>query len=272
MSPDQLYLDLMKKCLTRLIFTESYAPLKEPRLPLRRVMWRGARTLLEPLGLELVRRAQSDRERRESGLDWPAEAETMIGMKRLDNLQFCVEEALRRNVPGDLMETGVWRGGATIFMRAVLEAHGIRDRRVWVADSFQGLPKPDAASFPADAGDRLWTYATLTVSIEEVKDNFRRYGLLDDQVVFLPGWFRDTMPAAPVERLAVLRLDGDLYESTIVVLRNLYGKVSPGGFVIIDDFILETCRRAVEDFRAAESIADEIVPIDGVGVYWQKHG
>jgi len=72
----------------------------------------------------------------------------------------------------------------------------------------------------------------LAVSLERVQDNFRRYGLLDRQVRFLKGWFRDTLPAAPIERLAILRLDGDLYESTIQALGALHGKVSAGGVVM----------------------------------------
>ena len=122
----------------------------------------------------------------------------MIGMKRLDNLQHCVEDTLARQVPGDLIETGVWRGGASIFMRGILRAHGVSDRTVWVADSFQGLPPPNPDAYPADAGDPLHTFDYLAVSLEDVKSHFERYGLLDDQVRFLKGWFRDTLPAAPI--------------------------------------------------------------------------
>src|SRR5262249_42248392 len=133
---------------------------------------------------------------RVEGRDWPPTAHTMIGLKRLDNLQFCVEDVLTRNVPGDLMETGVWRGGACIFLRALLRAHGVRDRRVWVADSFEGLPAPNAEKYPHDAQDLLHTVPYLAVSLEQVQANFERYGLLDEQVCFLKGWFRDTLPQA----------------------------------------------------------------------------
>ena len=135
---------------------------------------------------------------------------------------------LTDGVPGDLIETGVWRGGATILMRAILKARGVTDRVVWVADSFAGLPAPNAARYPLDAGINLHRFPQLAVTLERVQDNFRRYGLLDDQVRFLKGWFRDTLPAAPIERLAVLRLDGDLYESTIQALESLYDKLSAG--------------------------------------------
>ena len=153
------------------------------------------------------------------GRDWPERAHTMIGLKRLANVRYCVEDVLMRNVPRDFIETGVWRGGATIFMRAILKVHEVTDRLVWVADSFAGLPPPDLARYPFDRGITLHQFPQLAITLERVQDNFRRYGLLDEQVRFLKGWFRDTLPNAPIERLAVLRLDGDLYESTIQAAR-----------------------------------------------------
>ena len=83
----------------------------------------------------------------------------MIGLKRLNNLQHCAETVIREGVPGDFIETGVWRGGACIFMRAVLKAYGDTTRNVWVVDLFAGLPPPDAHTYPADAGDVLSTYS-----------------------------------------------------------------------------------------------------------------
>jgi O-methyltransferase len=163
-----------------------------------------------------------DERARAEGRDWPARAHTMIGLKRLANIRTCVEAVLDAGIPGDLIETGVWRGGATIFMRAILKARGVADRLVWVADSFAGLPPPDTEHYPHDEGITLHRFPQLAVSLERVQENFRRYGLLDEQVRFLKGWFRDTLPSAPIERLAVLRLDGDLYESAIQALDSLY--------------------------------------------------
>jgi O-methyltransferase len=214
-----------------------------------------------------------DEPTRAEGLDWPARAHTMVGMKRLANVRECVENVLADGIPGDLIETGVWRGGATILMRAILKARGVTDRVVWVADSFAGLPPPDAARYPHDEGDGLHKFSQLAVTLEQVRDNFRRYGLLDDQVRFLKGWFRDTLPTAPIERLAVLRLDGDLYESTIQALESLYDRLSVGGYVIVDDYgNVAGCRQAVHDFRAARRIKDAIRPIDWAGVYWRRSG
>jgi O-methyltransferase len=204
-------------------------------------------------------------------MDWPSRASSMIGQVRLRQLQQAAEQVIAEGIPGDFIETGVWRGGACILLRAVLQVLGVRDRRVWLADSFAGLPPPDAERYPADAGQILHTYPALAVSAAEVRANFARFGLLDAQVVFLEGWFRDTLPTAPMDKLAILRLDGDLYESTIDALSALYDKVSPGGYVIVDDYaVFPCCKEAVDDFRTARGIADPIVDIDGSGVYWRR--
>jgi len=206
-----------------------------------------------------------------NGNYWPVRAHTMIGLRRLENIQFCVETTIRDGIPGDLIETGVWRGGACIFMRAILRAYGDTKRIVWLADSFAGLPPPDGAAYPADEGDIHHTYQEyLAVSRPKVEENFRRYGLLDGQVQFLEGWFKDTLPNAPIDRLAVLRLDGDMYESTTQALEFLYDKLSPGGFVIIDDYHLGPCKQAVTDFRSQRGLNDPIIDIDGMGVFWRK--
>jgi O-methyltransferase len=214
-----------------------------------------------------------DQRNRELGLDWPAEAETMIGMQRLTSLQHCVETVLAEDIPGDLIECGVWRGGACILMRAVLAAYGDETRSVWLADSFQGVPPGDPANYKADKGLRLDRYAgILGVSEAEVRANFQRYGLLDEQVRFLPGWFKDTLHDAPIDRIAVLRLDGDLYESTIQALDALYPRLSPGGFCIIDDYHdMKPCEQAVTDYRAKHGVSGDIIDIDPHAALWRKH-
>jgi O-methyltransferase len=197
---------------------------------------------------------------------------TMVGRKRLDNIESCLAIVKRDNVPGDVAETGAWRGGASIFMAGCLAAWEMPHRTVWVTDSFEGLPVP---SRPEDAGyDFSATKVPiLAVSLEEVQENFRRYELLDENVKFLKGWFRDTLHVAPIRQLALLRLDGDLYESTMDALKALYEKVSPGGFVIVDDFNdFEPCRRAVLEFRERHGIKDPIVTIDWTGAFWRKSG
>lgn len=195
-------------------------------------------------------------------------AHSMIGRARMDNLHACLNAIIADDIPGDLIETGVWRGGATIFMRGFLAAHKIPRRKVWVADSFAGMPKP---SNPRDASCDLSGFPYLAVSQEEVEELFARYDLLDKRVKFLQGWFKDTLPTAPIKKLALLRLDGDLYESTMDGLRHLYHKVSPGGFVIVDDYYaVSSCQTAVDDFRLEHGIKAPLVGIDHDSVYWRK--
>lgn len=267
------YLDLMKKTLSFSLWPEPPAPI-ELFVSSEPVLKRAAISLmsrvLRRFGLQLVRPRKVTPNQREHGKVWPGYADTMVGMRRLDNLQFCIESVIAENVEGDLIETGVWRGGSCVLMRAVLAAHGVTDRRVFVADSFEGLPKPDGR-FVADAGDRHHRHAFLAISQEEVEKNFTKFGLLDDQVVFLKGWFKDTLPTAPIERLAVLRLDGDMYASTMDALESLYPKLSTGGYCIIDDYgAVPGCRLAVDEFRVKNGIGSELTEIDWTGRYWKK--
>src|SRR5579864_7878666 len=209
-----------------------------------------------------------DRGERDPGTLGPTTAHTMVGVDRLRNLADLVQTALDDNVPGDLMETGVWRGGCCILMRGILAANRVRERKVYVADSFKGVPPPKPELYPADT---LYRHAELAVPLDAVKANFDRYGLLDDQVVFVEGLFSDTFPSLQCGPFALLRLDGDLYESTAVALEHLHPKLSPGGFVIIDDFgVAAGCRQAVLDYRAQHRIDAPIHQVDRSGVWWRK--
>ena len=263
----QLYLELLKRTLRNEIYAEAELRRVAPSSMLRRAVL----GLLRPLDLTVVRATPFREIQRQ--VRWPGSphyAHTMVSRERLDNVLWCIEQVLRDGVPGDLMETGVWRGGVIVLMRAVLKVHGVTNRMVWAADSFQGLPPPDLKHYPAD-GDVPWhLYPDARVSVQRVQENLRRYDLLDDQVRILPGWFKDTLPTAPIKSLAVLRLDGDMYESTMESLVNLYSKLSVGGFLIVDDYELPACRKAIHDFREERKISGPLVPIDSVAVDWRK--
>jgi Macrocin-O-methyltransferase (TylF) len=202
----------------------------------------------------------------------------MLPIARLDNLQSCITEIVEQGIPGDLVETGVWRGGATIFMRAMLKVLGVGDRTVWACDSFEGLPEPDPDKYPLEykaykSAAMTKYYNHLTATLEDVRRNFAGYGMLDDQVQFLRGWFKDTLPLAPIKAIAVLRLDGDYYESTRDALINLYDKVSVGGYVIIDDYgedMWTYCRKAVDEFRSERGISDPLQRVDKPCSFWRK--
>jgi hypothetical protein len=245
MTGGELYLDLMKKVLTNQIYVHEAAPLWGSTVP--------------------------DSAGASAAADLSISTHTMIGLEGLDNVQRCVEQVLADGVPGDLIETGVWRGGVCIFMRAILAAHGVTDRRVWVADSFQGVPEAGEDSYFLDQEMALHNInSVLSVSADVVRADFKSFDLFDEQVQFLEGWFSDTLPTAPISSLAVLRLDADLYSSTKEALTELYPKLSPGGFLIIDDYNIEPCRTAVHNYRDAHGIDEEMHQINDCGVYWRR--
>jgi O-methyltransferase len=210
-------------------------------------------------------------EKRLEGLDWPERAHTMIGIKRLNNLHDSLDYVRNNNISGDFIETGVWRGGASIFMKFYNDFYNM-NKKVFVADSFEGLPEPNTEKYPDDVGDTHYTINFLKVSIDEVQANFKLYNVLDENVIFLKGWFGETLKNNnKITNLSILRFDGDMYGSTIDVLSNLYNKITKNGVIIIDDYCLKNCVKAVTDFRISNTINDEIKVVDKCGVFWYKN-
>mgnify|MGYP001029167401 FL=1 len=269
----ELYLELLKQVLTRADFPDRFRNIEALMGPRRKAVLSAIQRVLRPLGLSLIG-LPDEASHPKYGPTQCTYGETMMGLPRLNQLHDAVRTVVLENIPGDMIETGVWRGGAAILMRAALRAYGDVSRTVWLADSFQGVPPPDEENYPADAGSVFWKLDYLSVSLEEVKRNFERFGLLDDRVSFLPGWFKDTLPTAPIKQLSILRVDGDSYESTIDALVHLYPKVSPRGFVIIDDYgAVEACKAAVEDFRRMHGITEPMTMVHDWQescVYWRR--
>ena len=244
-----LYLDLLEKVIINSIYEDSALP------------WPN----------ESEGRA-FDPQTRSHGKDWPSVAHTMVGELRLRNLRSLVQRTLDENIPGDYIEAGVWRGGCCILMCGVLAANADKRRKVYVANSFAGLPPPNPKEYPIDLGDEFHQAQALAVSLKKVKENFRRYGLLTKRVRFVKGLFKETLPNLEAGPLALIRLDGDMYKSTIQALEALYPSLSLGGFVIIDDYALEGCRAAVDHYRRENGIVEPINEIDWTGVWWQRQG
>lgn len=274
-------IETFKSILTASLYDESSWRIVEGPMPadvtagkpvrflsakLKQAMIRG----LRKRGFVLMRPLPFEPERRMSGLDWPFFGYTMTGHKRMDNIEACVTSVLEDKIPGDFIETGVWRGGSVMLMKALLDKHGVTDRKVWCADSFEGLPPANATDREIDPMSDFSDRDFLSVSQEQVEANFKRFGLLDENVKFLKGWFCDTLPTAPVDQLAILRLDGDLYESTMDALTNLYPKLSPGGYLIIDDYASWAgCRKAIDEYRAEHGITAELQQIDNHAYFWR---
>lgn len=270
-SVESRYLELLGRALTRQLFDEVLVPVA-PQAPLKRRVIGLIARVLRRRGLVVARELSTADVFADSPPQEVRNAETLIGPLGLSNLRELIGAIFEESVPGDLIETGAWRGGAAIYMRGVLAAHADTDRTVWVADSFRGLPPRSSTRYTQDDADRTdWAAEEwLAVSLETVKSNFERYGFLDERTRFLEGWFSETLPTAPIDRLALMRLDGDMYGSTMDALTALYPKLSVGGFVIIDDYWLPNCRAAVHDFRRDSAIDDEIVLVDRAIAYWRR--
>ena len=266
-----LYVDLLKRTLSRVIIARKIE--RHTIAPGRRWLQNVALAIHKILGLwnlELVRlvetTAEDYLESGDAAKNRAEDAETMLGIRQLDHMQSSIQDILDRDVPGDLVEAGVWRGGMTILMRAILKARGETTRRVWVVDSFSGLPDPDAK-----IDSHWWKRGDMAVSLQEVQSNFARYGLLDNQVVFVKGFFADSLPGAQIPQISVLRIDADLYQSTLDALEHLYPKLSVGGYAIFDDYQnLSECRRAIDEYREKHDIEEPVQNIDSRAVYWIK--
>jgi O-methyltransferase len=252
------YLELLKLCLCDLAGarTLSVSRTGDTRRPDSQVKCR------ELSDEELVLRAR--------GSDWPFSGLTMVGLKRLDDFQACIEAVVRDGVEGDVIEAGAWRGGASILARATLDSLGADERTVWVADSFRGLPAPDPDAFPEDRELDLSQVDFLAVPKEEVHGHFARFGL-DQGVELVEGFFDETLPRLRGHRWSVVRLDGDTYEATWVGLECLYPGLSAGGYLIVDDYgLIDECQAAVDDYRREHRITEPIEKVDWNGVRWRR--
>jgi O-methyltransferase len=252
------YLDLLKLCLCDLAGarTVSVTRTGDTRRPDTQVHTR------ELSDEELPLRAK--------GADWPYSGLTMVGLKRLDDLQACVESVVRDGVEGDVIEAGAWRGGASILARATLDSLGDDERTVWVADSFQGLPAPDPDVAPEDHELDLSRVDFLAVPAEEVREYFARFGC-EHGVEMVEGFFDETLPGLRDHRWSIVRLDGDSYEATWLALESLYPGLSAGGYLIVDDYgLIDACQRAVDDYRREHEIREPIERIDWNGARWRR--
>jgi len=283
----QLFLDLLKLALARVDVEDGFPFLEELRADRRastrprasrivgatraRLEWLPPRAKMRLwLSLGLIPKTSAwRRQLRLVGRDLPNDADTMVGLARLQNIEDLALDVFARQIPGDFVEAGVWRGGSAMLMRALQCLAGEENRRVWLADSFQGLPLPDEADI-ADKGSAFHRVTELAVSRADVESRFQRYGLLDENVRFIEGWFSESLPGADTGPIALLRVDADMYRSTLDALNHLHHRVVSGGYVIVDDYgAIPECRMAVDEFRSNTNVTSPIMPIDFTGVFWQ---
>ena len=201
----------------------------------------------------------------------------LVGPARREATVKLAARALLDNVPGDFVETGTYNGGTAVLMLKTMIALDTAEprRHFWGFDSFEGLPAPNdedrgkgaafaEAQLPTAAASKHAGVARRFKSSEDAfKANLRKNDVWRDGLVTpVKGWFRDTLPRARASRISFLRLDGDLYKSTMEGLTHLYPKLSAGGYVYIDDYgSFEGCKRAVNRYRAEHNVTERIWPI-----------
>lgn len=201
---------------------------------------------------------------------------SLVGTGGLEVTDWAARHVIDQGVPGDMIELGVARGGCAALLGMQIAQPAVTGRTLWLFDSYEGLPEPGENDY-VEEGDATGDHVrplpagSCYGALEEVRWLvLDKCGVPEDRVEFVKGWFENTVPETKdrIEKVSVLRMDGDWYDSTMISLEAFYDKVSPGGIVIIDDY--ESCigsKRAVDEFIATRSLPVTLQP-DGRGGRW----
>jgi O-methyltransferase len=193
---------------------------------------------------------------------------TMVSLPRLRNLDRLIRLLDEEGVPGDVVECGTCNGGSGAVLARVA-CRSPLGRHTWLLDSFAGMPPAG----PEDGPDAAAYTGSCKGNLDRVREVLRTAGVDDPAVALVPGWFHETLPTLPANPVALLHVDADWYESVRICLDHLYDRVSPGGFVVLDDFgYWQGCRRAWQEFRQSRGLDVELTPVDGIGVWFRKPG
>jgi O-methyltransferase len=195
---------------------------------------------------------------------------TMVKSKNLVNLYELVQKANSMSLDGDIVECGVWNGGSAALMAFALKNETSNSRRLWLFDSFAGLPPPGPRDGTTE--NKYYFDGMNKGSVQQVEKAFQKLSLPMDGVKIFPGWFETTLTKAEIDRVAILHIDADWYSSVMSVLQAFYEKVVPGGFIVLDDYgYWEGCTRAFEDFVSQNKIEGiKLKQVDSTGAYFQK--
>lgn len=207
---------------------------------------------------------------------------SMCSEKEVDQLYLVLLNVISNKIEGDIVETGVWRGGMVFFVQAMLAHFGEKKRQVWGFDAFDKFPKPEISPFndSQEINEKDSTIHALTQimyshppKLKDVEFNFKKLGLFDSNVHLVKGLFSKTIPENidAIQKISVLRIDNDYYDSVYYILESLYFKIQPGGYVILDDYNNPVigCKDAVIDFRLKHGIVNEIIDTYGGSIYWK---
>lgn len=221
------------------------------------------RSAVRRLGYDVVRATPdpdsvlSDLDEQERAIVRQAKAYSLTSLERLAAVVQAVRYVVRHRIPGDFVECGVWRGGSSMAAALALKAFGDTSRALYLYDTFEGMSEPTEKDKLADGtsasailtdhekGTGYWCYASL----EDVTANLRTTGYPEDKLVYVKGKVEDTIPARIPDKLAILRLDTDWYESTAHELLHLYPRLSRHGVLLIDDYgHWQGARAAVDEY------------------------
>jgi O-methyltransferase len=190
----------------------------------------------------------------------------MVGLARLKNLVRLAELIDLENIAGDIVECGTWNGGSGALL-AQVGARSPHERMTWLFDSFEGLPAPSEKDGKAAVPYR----GKCRGATDSVREVLGKLAVPETRARIVPGWFQDTLAQAPIQRIALLHIDADWYESVRFVLDTLYPRVTPGGYVVLDDYgYWQGCRTAWEEFQATLPAAPALVSVDGIGCFLRK--
>ena len=198
---------------------------------------------------------------------------SMCDIKEVDQMEFLVKAVINDKIQGAIVETGSYKGGMMAFTKGILRLYEPSARRqVYLFDTFKHFPKSDRHAKDQAIHPLVEFLFESMWSADQVMANFEKYDLLDDDVHLVEGLFEDTVPKTYIGPIAILRLDSDYYESTMLVLENYYWHVVKSGFVIIDDWNnpFLGCKDAVIEFRSRHGITNEIIDDHKGSVYWTK--
>jgi len=207
---------------------------------------------------------------------------TMTSIERLYAVHQAVGYVVANDIPGDLVECGVWRGGASMMAALTLRSLGVEDRRMYLYDTFAGMTEPEAvdASYLGESARETWRRnerdgynAWCYGSLDDVRENMGRTGYPTERIEYVEGPVEATIPATVPERIAILRLDTDWYSSTRHELEHLYPRLVEGGVLIIDDYgYWVGARKAVDEYIAEKGLRILLARTDHTGRMAVKQG
>ncbi|MCC6574755.1 MAG: class I SAM-dependent methyltransferase [Planctomycetes bacterium] len=207
---------------------------------------------------------------------------TMTDKRRVLALIHAVRYVVNQDIPGDIVECGVWKGGSMMVITRTLLNLKVRDRRLHLFDTFEGMSTPTKSDVSIEGHDAIRMFAETKLEdregsewcrsqLDDVRAAVESTGYPKDKITYVKGKVEDTLPAAAPKRIALLRLDTDWYESTLAEMDHLFTRLVPGGVLIIDDYLYwRGARQAVDEYIKREKVRIFLSPVDGGAVIGVK--